>query len=76
MGPVQGPHVLFGRRQARASDDLGVFLRIRLEQLAEGVALQIARLDIEPRGDGLWMIQTNPGSVLLGTATRVLRQDR
>jgi hypothetical protein len=28
---------------------------------------------VEPRGDGLWMIQTNPGSVFEGTASRVRR---
>jgi hypothetical protein len=28
---------------------------------------------VEPRGDGLWMIQTNPGSVFEGTASRVSR---
>ena len=31
---------------------------------------------VEPRGDGLWMIQTNPGAVFQGTATRVSRQVR
>jgi hypothetical protein len=31
---------------------------------------------VEPRGDVLWMIQTNPGSVFQGTAKRVLRQVR
>jgi hypothetical protein len=31
---------------------------------------------VEPRGDGLWMIQTNQGSVFQGTATRVWQHAR
>lgn len=31
---------------------------------------------VEPRGDGLWMIQTNAGSVFQGTATRLWRHVR
>jgi hypothetical protein len=33
-------------------------------------------LFVKPSGDGLWMIQTNPGSVFQGAATRVSRQIR
>jgi hypothetical protein len=31
---------------------------------------------VTPHGDGLWLIQTNPGGVFQGTATRVSRQIR
>ena len=48
------PHVLlFTRGEARACDGRGVFNRVRVEQPAEAIAWQIARLDVETRGDGL-----------------------
>ena len=55
-GQIQPPQLhgtLFTRGEARASDGRGVFNRVRVEQLAEGIAWQIARLDVETRGDGL-----------------------
>src|SRR5215831_4156022 len=51
---AHGAHrLLFTRGEARASDGRGVFDRVRVEQLAESIAWQIARLDVEARGDGL-----------------------
>jgi hypothetical protein len=44
---------LFTRGEARASDGRGVFNRVRFKQRAESIAWQIARLDVETRGDGL-----------------------